>query len=73
MMKAGPYMIRFIVHATMLSSSLIIGIFRMASAAYILQDDYTPSDFLNMFNFFDGMDPTQGYGIATRMASCEKR
>jgi hypothetical protein len=30
-------------------------------AAYTLQDDYSPSNFFNMFDFFTGADPTNGY------------
>ncbi|OAL28501.1 hypothetical protein AYO20_09449 [Fonsecaea nubica] len=32
-----------------------------ASAAYVLEDDYTSSSFANMFDFFTGNDPTNGY------------
>lgn len=32
-----------------------------AQAAYTLQDDYSPSNFFNMFDFFTGADPTNGY------------
>lgn len=37
----------------------------MVEAGYVLQDDYTPSNFLEMFSFFDGPDPTHGYGMAS--------
>jgi hypothetical protein len=32
-----------------------------AHAAYTLQDDYSPNNFFNMFDFFTGPDPTNGY------------
>lgn len=37
-------------------------LYRSASAVYVLQDDYNPNSFLDMFNFFNQPDPTQGYG-----------
>lgn len=33
----------------------------------MLQDDYAPSRFLDMFNFFTAPDPTQGYGKLRRL------
>ncbi|KIW98599.1 uncharacterized protein Z519_00260 [Cladophialophora bantiana CBS 173.52] len=32
-----------------------------ASAAYLLEDDYSSSSFADMFDFFTGNDPTNGY------------
>lgn len=52
---------------------LFIYILPVVMATYVLQDDYTPSNFLSMFNFFDGSDPTQGYGMSFRMTSLGKR
>jgi len=31
-------------------------------AGYALEDDYNPSTFFNMFEFFSGPDPTNGFG-----------
>jgi hypothetical protein len=30
-------------------------------AAYVLEDDYTPSSFFDKFSFFTGSDPTSGF------------
>lgn len=34
---------------------------QLASADYVLQDDYTPDVFFDMFTFFTAADPTKGY------------
>jgi hypothetical protein len=31
-------------------------------AGYVLEDDYSPSTFLNSFTAFSGQDPTDGFG-----------
>jgi hypothetical protein len=31
-------------------------------AGYALEDDYNPFTFFNMFEFFSGSDPTNGFG-----------
>ncbi|KAF2836328.1 glycoside hydrolase family 16 protein [Patellaria atrata CBS 101060] len=43
---------------------LLIGLFafiRATIAGYGLEDDYSTVNFFNMFNFFDGNDPTHGF------------
>lgn len=46
----------------MRSSSLIsaAAFFKLSTAAYTLEDDYT-TDFYSKFNFFTGPDPTNGW------------
>ncbi|KAL4784172.1 concanavalin A-like lectin/glucanase domain-containing protein [Aspergillus varians] len=34
---------------------------KLASAAYVLQDDYSPDVFFDQFEFFTGADPTNGH------------
>ena len=44
-----------------LISSAAIIFASSASATYTIQDDYSPSNFANMFDFFTDADPTSGY------------
>jgi hypothetical protein len=46
----------------MLSWILLSFLARLSIAGYVLQDSYTSSNFFDMFNFFTGPDPTQGFG-----------
>ncbi|MCJ1361263.1 hypothetical protein MMC16_000361 [Acarospora aff. strigata] len=47
----------------MLFKSLLIGaaLVDLSIAGYVLQDDYSPNNFFDMFDFFTGRDPTNGY------------
>jgi hypothetical protein len=42
---------------------LLFQFFSLSIAGYVLQDAYQASNFFDMFNFFTGPDPTQGYGM----------
>lgn len=46
----------------MLRLILLIFLTRLSIAGYVIQDSYVPSNFFDMFDFFTGEDPTQGYG-----------
>lgn len=39
---------------------LAVALARLSEAGYVLEDDYSGSNFFNMFNFFTGQDPTHG-------------
>lgn len=41
---------------------LTVALARSSIADYVLEDDYSPSKFFDMFNFFSGKDPTHGFG-----------
>ncbi len=45
-------------------STLLIcfaGLIQLSIAGYALEDDYTPSNFFSMFQFFTDSDPTNGF------------
>lgn len=46
---------------------------RPSIAGYVLVDDYNPSTFFNMFDFFTGADPTEGAGgsLAFNASRCK--
>ncbi|KAI9873128.1 MAG: hypothetical protein M1830_000807 [Pleopsidium flavum] len=47
----------------MLFTTLLLcaGFVDLSIAGYVIEDDYTPSTLFNMFDFFTGHDPTNGY------------
>jgi hypothetical protein len=49
----------------MLRSTFLLSLnfVRLSIAGYTLQDSYNPSNFFDQFNFFDGKDPTDGFGM----------
>ncbi|ETN37396.1 uncharacterized protein HMPREF1541_08387 [Cyphellophora europaea CBS 101466] len=44
-----------------LTSVLCLGLVSLSRAGYILQDDYSPTNFFSQFDFFTADDPTHGY------------
>ena len=45
--------------ATLLASLALV---KFSTAGYVLEDDYSPENFFNMFTFFTDTDPTNGFG-----------
>jgi hypothetical protein len=47
--------------STIIFQALSLTQFSLAGS-YVLQDDYTPKNFVSMFNAYSGPDPTDGFG-----------
>ncbi|KIW07452.1 uncharacterized protein PV09_01424 [Verruconis gallopava] len=45
----------------MLRFAELLPLIQLCNAVYVIQDAYTPSNFFDMFDFFTGPDPTQGF------------
>ena len=59
----------------MLASTLltIAGLVSLSTAGYVLEDDYEPSTFFSMFDFFTGADPTNGYVSYVSQATAQSQ